>query len=63
MTNINKNTNNNEDLLAHELLGVFAMLCKGILALALALLALIEQADANVVGDDLANNNNMNNNY
>ena len=28
--------NNNEDLLAHELLGVFAMLCEGILALALA---------------------------
>ena len=59
MININKNTNNNKDLL--ELLGVLAVLCKG--ALALALLALLEQADAKVVGDDLANNSNMNNNY
>ena len=62
MININKNTNNNEDLLAQELLGVLAVLWKGVLALALAL-ALLEQADAKVVGDDLANNSNMNNNY
>ena len=62
MVNIKENTNNNKDLFAHALLGVLSMLRKGVLALTLALLALLEQADANVVGDDLANNSNMNNN-